>query len=170
MSNRTFTIIKPDSVRKGNFGKIISRLEAEGFRVLGVKKVALSQRQAEAFYAVHSERPFFGSLVEYMTSGPVYVAALERDNAVAEPAQAHGRHRSHQSRRRHDPQRVRRVDRAERDPRLRLGRKREDRDRVLLRANPNWSARPSLAGRWLPVQGHCIALQHAHLRQRPVAR
>jgi nucleoside-diphosphate kinase len=78
MSNRTFTIIKPDSVRKGNFGKIISRIEAEGFRVLGVKKVALAQRQAEAFYAVHRERPFFGSLVEYMTSGPVYVAALER--------------------------------------------------------------------------------------------
>lgn len=84
MSNRTFTIIKPDSVRKGNFGKIVSRIEAAGFRVLGVKKIGLSQRQAEAFYAVHKERPFFGSLVEYMTSGPVYVAALERDNAVAE--------------------------------------------------------------------------------------
>ena len=84
MSNRTFTIIKPDSVRKGNFGKILSRLEGEGFRVLGIKKVALAQRQAEAFYGVHRERPFFGSLVEYMTSGPVYVAALERENAVAE--------------------------------------------------------------------------------------
>jgi nucleoside-diphosphate kinase len=82
MSNRTFTIIKPDSVRKGNFGKIISRLEQEGFRVLGVKKMALARRQAEGFYAVHKERPFFSSLVEYMTSGPVYVAALERDNAV----------------------------------------------------------------------------------------
>ena len=84
MSNRTFTIIKPDSVRKGNFGKILTRIEEAGFRVLGVKKVALSQRQAQAFYAVHKERPFFGSLVEYMTSGPVYVAALERENAVAE--------------------------------------------------------------------------------------
>ncbi len=84
MSNRTFTIIKPDSVRKNNFGRIVSRLEAEGFRVLGVKKIGLSQRQAEAFYAVHKARPFFGSLVEYMTSGPVFVAALERDNAVAE--------------------------------------------------------------------------------------
>jgi len=83
MSNRTFTIIKPDSVRKGNFGKIISRIEAEGFRILGVRKLALSQRQAQAFYAVHKERPFYGSLVEYMTSGPVYVAALERENAVA---------------------------------------------------------------------------------------
>lgn len=82
MSNRTFTIIKPDSVRKGNFGKIISRLEAEGFRVLGLKKVSLSRPQAEGFYGVHRERPFFGSLVEYMTSGPVYVAALEREDAV----------------------------------------------------------------------------------------
>jgi nucleoside-diphosphate kinase len=84
MSNRTFTIIKPDSVRKNNFGRIVSRLEAEGFRLLGVKKVGLSRRQAEAFYAVHKERPFFGSLVEYMTSGSVFVAALERENAVPE--------------------------------------------------------------------------------------
>ena len=83
MSNRTFTIIKPDSVRKGNFGKIIDRLESQGFRVLGLKKVSLSRKQAEGFYGVHSSRPFFGGLVEYMTSGPVYVAALERDNAVA---------------------------------------------------------------------------------------
>ena len=83
MSKRTFTIIKPDSVRKGNFGKIFTRIESEGFRVLGVKKIALSQRTAEAFYSVHRERPFFGSLVEYMTSGPVYVVALEGNGAVA---------------------------------------------------------------------------------------
>jgi nucleoside-diphosphate kinase len=90
MANRTFTIIKPDSVRKGNFGKIISRLEAEGFRVLGLKKVSLGRKQAEGFYGVHRERPFFPSLVEYMTSGPVYVAALERDNAVAHLRQVMG--------------------------------------------------------------------------------
>jgi len=90
MANRTFTIIKPDSVRKGNFGKIISRLEAEGFRVLGLKKVSLGRKQAEGFYAVHRERPFFPSLVEYMTSGPVYVAALERDNAVPHLRQVMG--------------------------------------------------------------------------------
>ena len=83
MSNRTFTIIKPDSVRKGNFGKIISRVEGEGFRILGLKKVSLSQKQAESFYGIHRERPFFNDLVRYMTSGPVYVAALERDGAVA---------------------------------------------------------------------------------------
>ncbi len=90
MTNRTFTIIKPDSVRKGNFGRIISRLEEEGFRILGLKKVALSQKQAEGFYAVHRERPFFPSLVKYMTSGPVYVAALERDNAVLHLRQVMG--------------------------------------------------------------------------------
>ena len=82
MANRTLTIIKPDSVRKRNFGKILSRLEAEGFTVLGIKKVALSQKQAEGFYAVHRERPFFRDLVKYMMSGPVYVAALERNEAV----------------------------------------------------------------------------------------
>ena len=90
MSNRTFTIVKPDSVRKGNFGKIISRIEAEGFRILGLKKASLSRAQAEGFYAVHRERPFFGSLVEYMTSGPVYVAALQRENAVAHLRQIMG--------------------------------------------------------------------------------
>jgi nucleoside-diphosphate kinase len=83
MANRTVTIIKPDSVRKGNCGRIIGRIESEGFRILGLKKVSLSQKQAEGFYAVHRERPFFRDLVRYMTSGPVYVAALERDGAVA---------------------------------------------------------------------------------------
>jgi len=82
MANRTLTIIKPDSVRKRNFGKILSRLEAEGFSVLGIKKMLLSQKQAEGFYAVHRERPFFRDLVKYMMSGPVYVAALERNDAV----------------------------------------------------------------------------------------
>jgi nucleoside-diphosphate kinase len=84
MANRTLTIIKPDSVRKQNFGKIISRIEAEGFTILGVKRIGLSQKQAEGFYAVHRERPFYRDLVKYMISGPVYVAALQRDDAVAQ--------------------------------------------------------------------------------------
>ena len=84
MGNRTFTIIKPDSVGKGNFGKIIARIESKGFKVLAVKKIALSEKQAQAFYAVHRERPFYGDLVRYMTSGAVYVAALEKENAVPE--------------------------------------------------------------------------------------
>ena len=82
MANRTLTIIKPDSVRKRNFGKILSRLEAEGFSILGIRKIGLTQKQAEGFYAVHRERPFFKDLVKYMMSGPVYVAALERNDAV----------------------------------------------------------------------------------------
>ncbi|HEU5161874.1 MAG TPA: nucleoside-diphosphate kinase [Thermoanaerobaculia bacterium] len=81
--SKTFTIIKPDSVSKGNFGKIISRIEQDGFRILAIKKLHLTTQQAEKFYAVHRERPFYQSLVTYMTSGPVYVAALERDDAVA---------------------------------------------------------------------------------------
>ena len=80
--SKTFTIIKPDSVSKGNFGKIISRIEQDGFRVLAIKKLHLTTAQAEKFYAVHRERPFYQSLVTYMTSGPVYVAALEREDAV----------------------------------------------------------------------------------------
>ena len=83
MANRTLTIIKPDSVRKKNFGKIITRLESEGFTILGIRKIGLSQKQAEGFYAVHRQRPFFPDLVKYMISGPVYVAALQRDDAVA---------------------------------------------------------------------------------------
>ena len=83
MANRTLTIIKPDAVRKKNLGKIISRIEAEGFTILGIKKIGLSQKHAEGFYAVHRERPFYRDLVKYMISGPVYVAALQRDDAVA---------------------------------------------------------------------------------------
>ncbi|MGK2860097.1 MAG: nucleoside-diphosphate kinase [Thermoanaerobaculia bacterium] len=83
MSQRTFTIVKPDSVEKGNFGKIIARLEGEGFKILGLKRLHMSKTQAEGFYAVHRERPFFGDLVKYMTSGPVVAAALERADAVA---------------------------------------------------------------------------------------
>ena len=82
MITRTFTIIKPDSVEKGNFGKITARLEGEGFRILALRRTRLTREQAEAFYGVHRERPFFPDLVKYMTSGPVFVAALEREDAV----------------------------------------------------------------------------------------
>jgi nucleoside-diphosphate kinase len=84
MGNRTFTIIKPDSVAKGNFGKIISCIEKEGFKILAIRKIALTEKRAQAFYAVHRERPFYKDLVAYMTSGPVYVAVLEKENAVPE--------------------------------------------------------------------------------------
>ena len=82
MNERTFTIIKPDSVEKGNSGKIIAHLEGAGFTILAARMTHLSTRQAQAFYAVHHERPFYNDLVTYMTSGPVWVMALERDQAV----------------------------------------------------------------------------------------
>jgi nucleoside-diphosphate kinase len=80
---RTFAIIKPDAVADGNTGKILAIIEENGFRILGLKKVRLSQAQAEGFYGVHKEKGFFRSLVAFMTEGPVVVLALERDNAIS---------------------------------------------------------------------------------------
>lgn len=83
MSQRTLTIIKPDAVKAGRAGAILAHLEKEGFRVIASRKMSLSTAQARAFYAVHRERPFFEGLVRFMTEGPVWVAALERADAVA---------------------------------------------------------------------------------------
>jgi nucleoside-diphosphate kinase len=80
--SRTLAIVKPDAVASGHTGKIIAHLQKEGFRVLGMKMTRLSREQAGEFYAVHRERPFYGELVEFMTSGAVVPLALERDNAV----------------------------------------------------------------------------------------
>jgi len=79
---RTLSIIKPDAVAKGVIGQILSRFESNGLRVAATKKLQLSQQDAEAFYAVHAERPFFKDLVEFMISGPVVVTALEGENAM----------------------------------------------------------------------------------------
>ncbi len=81
---RTFGIIKPDAVAAGHIGGILTKIKEAGFTVRGLKMVRLSQSQAEGFYAVHKERPFYGSLVKFMTEGPVVVMVLERENAVAE--------------------------------------------------------------------------------------
>jgi nucleoside-diphosphate kinase len=80
---RTLAILKPDSVEAGSAGKMIAKLQDEGFKILGIKMLRLTETQARAFYEVHKERPFYGSLVEFMTSGPVMPIALERENAVA---------------------------------------------------------------------------------------
>ncbi|HEX4771875.1 MAG TPA: nucleoside-diphosphate kinase [Bryobacteraceae bacterium] len=80
---RTFAIIKPDAVQNGHVGEIIGIIERNGFRILGLKQRRLSQAEAQAFYAVHKERPFFPGLVTFMTEGPVVVLALEREGAVA---------------------------------------------------------------------------------------
>jgi len=79
----TLAIIKPDAVHAGNAGKVLAHLEAQGFKIRAARLVRLSEPQAEAFYAVHRERPFFRPLVAFMTSGPALALALERDNAVA---------------------------------------------------------------------------------------
>ncbi len=79
----TLAIIKPDAVQAGSTGKILAHLEGQGFRIRAARLVRLSQAQAEAFYAVHRERPFFRPLVTFMTSGPALALALERNDAVA---------------------------------------------------------------------------------------
>ena len=81
---RTFSIIKPDAVRKNAIGDILRMLEEKGFRILGMKTVEINKKQAEGFYAVHAGKPFFESLTKFMSSGPIVVLALEKENAIAD--------------------------------------------------------------------------------------
>jgi nucleoside-diphosphate kinase len=83
-TNRTFTMIKPEAVENGNIGAILERINAAGFRIVAMKKTQLSADSAGTFYEVHKERPFYGELVSYMSSGPIVAAILEKDNAVAD--------------------------------------------------------------------------------------
>ena len=82
MTNRTFTMIKPDAFSKGYTGNILAMIEKAGFRLVALKKTRLSEEKAGEFYAVHKARPFYGELVEFMSSGPIVAAILEKDNAV----------------------------------------------------------------------------------------
>jgi len=82
LAERTFAILKPDAVAAGQIGEIIAVIQESGFRVVGMKMKRLSQIEAESFYGVHRERPFFGSLVKFMTEGPVVVMALEAPDAI----------------------------------------------------------------------------------------
>ena len=81
-TNRTFTMLKPDAVENGHIGAILDKINAAGFKIVAMKYTQLSKRDAQAFYAVHSERPFYGELVDFMTRGPIVAAVLEKDNAV----------------------------------------------------------------------------------------
>lgn len=83
-SNRTFTMIKPDAVADGNSGAILKLIEEAGFRIVALKKTLLTKERAGEFYAVHAERPFYNDLCNYMSSGPIYAAILEKENAVAD--------------------------------------------------------------------------------------
>lgn len=82
MKTKTFTMIKPDAVSNGHVGAILGKISAAGFRISALKMTQITKSDAEAFYAVHKERPFFNELVSFMTSGPIVAAVLEKENAV----------------------------------------------------------------------------------------
>ena len=82
MSEKTLSMIKPDGVRQGDVGKILAKIEESGFKIRGLRMIQMTKRHAEGFYAVHKEKPFFGSLTEFMSSGPCIVMVLEKDNAI----------------------------------------------------------------------------------------
>ena len=81
-TDRTFTMLKPDSVEKGHIGAILEKISSAGFKIVAMKLTQMTTDDAKAFYAIHKERPFFGELVEYMTRGPIVAAILEKDKAV----------------------------------------------------------------------------------------
>ena len=83
-TNRTFTMIKPDAVENGHIGNVLNMITEAGFSIKAMKYTVLTEAQAKEFYAVHAERPFYGELVAYMTSGPIVAAILEKENAVAD--------------------------------------------------------------------------------------
>ena len=84
MTQRTFSIVKPDAVRKGSTGAILAEIEKAGFRIVSIKKQHISIAQAEGFYAVHQGKPFFGELCTFMASGPLFLMVLEKENAIAD--------------------------------------------------------------------------------------
>ena len=84
MTQRTFSIVKPDAFRKGHAGAILAEIEKAGFRIVALKKLSITKTQAEGFYYVHKERPFFGSLTTFMSSGPMVAMVLEKENAIAD--------------------------------------------------------------------------------------
>jgi nucleoside-diphosphate kinase len=83
-TNRTFTMIKPDAVENNYIGPILAKINEAGFRIIGMKYTRLSKEKAGQFYAIHKDRPFYGELCDYMSSGPIVAAILEKDNAVAD--------------------------------------------------------------------------------------
>ena len=84
MSQRTFSIVKPDAVKKGYTAAILAEIEKAGFKIVSIKRMSISKAQAEGFYYVHAARPFFGELTEFMSSGPIFPMVLEKENAIAD--------------------------------------------------------------------------------------
>ena len=130
---RTLSIIKPDAVAKNVIGQIYSRFEAAGLKIVAAKLAHLSRGEAEQFYAVHKERPFFKDLVEFMISGPVMIQVLEGENAILKNRDLMGATDPKKAARRHHPRRFRRQHRRQRRARLRRPRNRQGRSRLLLR-------------------------------------
>lgn len=119
MIERTFSIIKPDAVARNLSGEILAMIQQSGLRIKAMKMIQLTRAQAEGFYAVHKERPFFNSLVEYMCSGPVVCSILEGEDAIRRYRDLMGAHQPGQRGRRHHPQKVRRKYRGQLRARLR---------------------------------------------------
>ncbi len=84
MLQRTFSIVKPDAVRNGYTAGILAEMEKAGFKIVSIKRMSLTEEQAQGFYAVHAERPFFGALTKFMASGPIFPMVLEKENAIAD--------------------------------------------------------------------------------------
>ena len=84
MAQRTFSIIKPDAVKKGHAGAILAEIEKAGFKIVSIRKQSISKEQAQGFYYVHAERPFFNDLCDFMSSGPIFLMVLEKENAIAD--------------------------------------------------------------------------------------
>jgi nucleoside-diphosphate kinase len=84
VAQRTFSIIKPDAVKNGYAAAILAEIEKAGFRIITIRKQSISKEQAQGFYYVHKERPFFGDLCDFMSSGPIFLMVLEKDNAIAD--------------------------------------------------------------------------------------
>jgi nucleoside-diphosphate kinase len=84
VAQRTFSIVKPDAVRKGSTGAILAEIDKAGFQIVSVRRQTISKKQAEGFYAVHRDKPFFSGLCDFMSSGPLILMVLEKDNAIAD--------------------------------------------------------------------------------------
>ncbi len=140
---RTFSIIKPDATKRNLTGKIVDKLESAGLRVVAQKRIRMTRAQAEGFYAVHKERPFFGELVEFMISGPVVVQVLEGENAVAKNREVMGATNPKDAAPGTHPQGLRPLRRRELGARLRRAGDGEGGDRLLLQGQRDRRLSPS---------------------------
>ena len=119
MAQRTFSIVKPDAVRNGHTGAILAEIDKAGFKVVSIRKQSISKTEAEGFYYVHKERGFFGELTDFMSSGPIVLLVLEKDNAIADLRKLMGATNPANAEEGTIRKKVRGVDIGERHPRLR---------------------------------------------------